>query len=107
MLILVVFLIVDMLLTSNTYKALEKKRFKKSKKLYISLSLIYYVFTLSYIGGYVYLTDRGVVIHEALLLFFKMLLVVSFLFDISLKLSIQTGVKKLVQKKTGKRKKSE
>lgn len=102
MLIAVLTLTLDGVITLNTYKALSKKKYRKVKLLYIILSVIYCVITLAYMCMYYKLIKSGLSINEFLLRFTKFLILTSFLFDASLKLSIYSDVKKASKKSRNK-----
>lgn len=99
MLLAGVFIVLDLYFTIETYKGLSKKKYKKAKTLYIILSGIFYLMSLGYIGLYCYLLHNGICINESLLIFIKFMVVISFLFDMSLKLSIYSSIKKAIKSK--------
>lgn len=98
MLIAVITLILDGFATLNTYKALSKKKYRKAKIPYIILSVIYYLITLTYIYMYYQLVKNGLSINKFLWVFTKLLILISFLFDASLKLSMYSSIKKISKK---------
>lgn len=85
-----------------TYKLLSKKKYKKAKALYVLLNAIYYFVSLTYTMVCLYLISNEVVINESIYIFLKLLVIISFLFAMSLELSMYTNVKKSQSNKSKK-----